>query len=83
MGKYLISLVVISFLTGCFDLKGDDVAFIYPDEGIANIRQFANSCPVQVTKAVTVDIKELDGWVCVSAEQAAKYRREYEKDCEQ
>ena len=75
-------LLVISLsLTGCFDIKGDDVAFIYPKEGIANVRQFANNCPIQVTPAKTVDISELTGWVCIPPEKAAKYRREYEKDC--
>lgn len=78
--KYLI---LVLFLAGCkFEIKGDDVAFIYPSEGIANIRQFANSCPVKVTQPKTVNINELNGWVCIPPEKATQYRREYEKDCE-
>lgn len=82
MGKCLILLAVSLNLFGCFDIKGDDVAFIYPKEGIANVRQFANNCPIQVTQAKTVDINELTGWVCIPPDKAAKYRREYEKDNE-
>ena len=78
--KCLFLVLSVFCLSGCFDIKGDDVAFIYPKEGIANIRQFTNSCPVQVTKPRTVAISELSGWVCINGETAAKYRREYEKD---
>ena len=61
MSKYLL---LISFaLSGCLSIEGDKVAYIYPKEGIANIRQFSNSCPVKVTKAITVNINNLNGWI--------------------
>lgn len=78
--RYSLVISLSLLLTGCFDIKGDDVAFIYPSEGIANVRQFTNSCPVKVNQAVTVPITDLTGWVCIPPEKAAKYRREYEKD---
>ena len=79
MNKYLVFFASIT-LTGCFDIKGDDVAFIYPKEGSANLRQISSNCPVKVTTPTTVDINELTGWVCLPPEKAARYRREYEKD---
>ena len=79
--KKIFLLVAISFLSGCFNIEGDDVAFIYPKEDIANVRQFAKSCPVKVTQPKTVPLSELEGWVCIPPEKAAEYRREYENDC--
>jgi hypothetical protein len=80
MSKYLL---LISFaLSGCLSIEGDKVAYIYPKEGIANIRQFSNSCPVKVTKPITVNINNLNGWICIPSESAAKYRREFERDCD-
>lgn len=76
-------LLAISFLiVGCkYEIKGDTVAFIYPSENRANVRTFSNSCPVKVSEPTTVSLAELEGWICVPADQAAKHRREFEKQC--
>ena len=72
-------LVSSLLLTGCFDITGSTTAFIYPDEGIARIRTITNKCPIQVSQAETVPISQLTGWVCIPPDEAAEFRREYEK----
>lgn len=84
LGKNLKTALLLAIslsLTGCFDIKGMTPAFVYPDEGIANIYTITEKCPVKAAFTSTVSASSLTGYVCLPAEQAAKIRREYERDC--
>lgn len=77
----LFSTYVLLCSTSCkYDATGTETGFIYPKEGIANVRTVTQSCPIQVSEKVVKNINELDGWVCVPPEYAQKMRRAHEKE---
>lgn len=80
--KKIFLLASSLFLVSCkFDAEGTPLAFIYPDEGIANLRTITKSCPIEVSTAQEVSLKELAGWVCTPPDRTQKIRRAYEKEC--
>lgn len=75
-------LLLVLFLSSCkIDLVGDKVAKIYPVDGYADVATIVESCPLKIGTIEEKSINELQGWVCVPESQAAKYRRDYSKDC--
>lgn len=81
-----ISLFVLAFLIfGCktLDVKGDTVYQIWPQDGYAEEMQIAESCPVEPTEPVTINLldQKMSGVICIPYDQAMKYKRKHNKEC--
>lgn len=71
------------FLTGCkLEVVGDQFAKIYPKDKYADVATISERCPLKANTVQKVNIEDLSGWVCMPEEQAAKYRREYNSECD-
>ena len=74
------SIIILCSSTKCsFNVEGDQVAFIHPSDGTANVHIFTQSNPIAVTDKEVRSLAELEGWVCIPPKNAARYRRKFEK----
>lgn len=72
------------FVAGCKEVKlvGDKFAKIYPNDGYADVAEVLEQKPVKITEPEEIPMSDLQGFICVSEKQFAKYRRAYESSQE-
>ncbi len=79
--KFLVLIFITLIITACkVELVGDYFSQIYTKDGYAKTLQVVKEDPIEVTEPVNVTLESLNGYICVSEEQFAKYRRAYEKE---
>lgn len=83
MKFYSLLFCVVLFMSakGCkdYEVAGNKVAIIYPDQDVARVRVYETTCPLKTSAPSTMNIKELQGWCAVPPDVCAKYARDFEE----